>query len=103
MEDSFEMETTLELLADRYAREIINRLNDAPASAPELAQRCSCSRTTVYRRLDQLDAAGLVSVTLELRRDGNHRRVYENAVEELTFSVSDQGVTGHIRNTAQTV
>lgn len=102
MQESLDTEATLELLADSYAREVMNQLGDGPTAAPELVERCPFSRTTVYRRLDELEAAGLVDVTLELRRDGNHRRVYEPAIEELRVSVSDDGVTGAVREAAPT-
>ena len=91
MESIDNAELQLELLGDQYARELMNRLSSEPQSAPDLVDRCSFSRTTVYRRLDQLESAGLVEAQLELRRDGNHRQVYRLAVEQITFSLGDDG------------
>ncbi len=102
MENSIDTERTLELLADPYARDLLERLTHEPMSAPELEKRCSFSRTTVYRRLEQLEAAGLVTVTLELRRNGNHRRLYRPAIDELTISLDDQEIEGQRRQAPQT-
>ena len=96
METIDESELQLELLGDQYARELMNRLSSEPQSAPELVKRCSFSRTTVYRRLDELESAGLLEANLELRRDGNHRQVYRPAVEKITFSLTnDSGQDRH--------
>ena len=101
MESALKTERTLKLLADGYARELLNELSDEPLSAPELVTRCAFSRTTVYRRLEQLESAGLVEVTIDIRRNGNHRRVYRPAVEQLTYSIGDQQVEGTVRPPAQ--
>ena len=51
----------LALLDDEYARAILVAASLEPLSASELADRCDASRTTVYRQLERLEAAGLVS------------------------------------------
>lgn len=102
MQNALDTERTLELLADPYARELLEWLSDEALSAPELEERCSFSRTTVYRRLEQMEDAGLVEVTLQIRRNGNHRRVYRPAIDELTFSVSEQHVEGAVRQAPRT-
>jgi len=96
MSHELDLEDALELLADEYARAILEALSGETLSAAELTDACDFSRVTVYRRLDQLAEAGLVSVGMEVDADGHHRRVYRNALEQLTLSVCGDGFEGEV-------
>lgn len=83
----------LELLSDDCASRILSIVVTEPAPAREIAQRLDVSRATVYRRLDRLEEAGLVDATLSYDPGGHHRRVYRATVDQLTVTISDDGVT----------
>lgn len=94
-----EPDRVLELLADEYAREILQYLEQEPHATTELIDRCEFSRVTVYRRLNDLEEAGIVSVDIRPALDGNHKKVYTNELRELTLSVSGDGFEGRVSTT----
>lgn len=93
---SIDVDEVLDLLSDDYAVEILGALDDSSATATELTDRCSGSKVTVYRRLNRLEAANLVRSRTRIRGDGNHCRVYQCVVRNVTISITDEGVEGDI-------
>jgi len=85
----------IDLLADEYVRAILDALQDA-RSAPEIARRCGCSEATVYRRLDDLAAAGLVARETEIDPDGHHRTRYRLRPVQLSVAVDADGLDGQL-------
>jgi predicted transcriptional regulator len=83
----------LELLNDTYTRQICAALGEAPKPAREVCQACECSRPTVYRRLDRLEAAGIVETTMRYEPDGNHRRVFHLRVDGVTVELRADGLS----------
>lgn len=94
---SIDVDAVFDLLSDPYATEILSILGDGPTTAIELADRCNGSRVTVYRRLNRLEDAGLVSCDTRIRRDGNHCGVYRLAVRELTVTLTEDGFEAECR------
>lgn len=72
-----EMDRVLDLLADDYARQILAHLSDQSMLVEALGEKCEGSESTIYRRLDELEAIGLVSETIQLDQQGHHRKRYE--------------------------
>lgn len=87
----------LRLLDDEYAREILVALADTPMRGRDLIERCEMSRATVYRRLDRLEDAGLVTSQLRYDPDGHHRREFELALDSIELRVDEGGVDGTVR------
>ena len=83
---------TLELLADEYAREVLKAITGTTRSATEIVEQCHASKVTVYRRLDRLKEAGIITETMELNPDGHHRRAYRNRLQELSVTISPDGI-----------
>lgn len=79
----------LTLLDDEYAESILDALRDGPRPAQDLVDACDASRPTVYRRLDTLEAAGVVSSHTALHPDGHHRKEFALAVDALTLELAD--------------
>lgn len=84
-------ETLIDLLGDEYARAFLGAIRAEPKSARELAEECAVSRSTVYRRLDRLQEAGLVVERLECEPNGHHRRTFAAAVETVGVELGDAG------------
>jgi len=85
----------LSLLQDEHAREVLVALGGEEKPARDVVSECDASRTTVYRRLDALESAELVSSSLAIAADGHHRKVFEATLERVTVDVAgeDRGVT----------
>jgi DNA-binding transcriptional ArsR family regulator len=84
-------ETLIDLLSDEYARAFLEAIRTEAKSARRLAQECEVSRSTVYRRLDRLQEAGLVVERLECEPNGHHRRTFAAAVETVGVELGDAG------------
>lgn len=84
------------LLNDPYARRILAATREAPVSARELLEVCEASRPTVYRRLSQLERAGLLETTMEYDPDGHHRHVFRAIDREITISLDESGFSAAV-------
>jgi Fe2+ or Zn2+ uptake regulation protein len=80
-------ESVFDVLSDETAREIFTDIHECPQSAKDLQETCSASLKTVYRRLENLQEAGLVSPVEQVDEEGTHYTVYATAVEEVEISV----------------
>ncbi len=83
----------LALLADDYAREILQALGGGPKRGRDLVADCEGSRATVYRRLDRLADAGLVRAETALDPDGHHAKEFRLVRDTLAVTVEDGGLT----------
>lgn len=83
----------LRLLDDEYAREILAALAGTPMRGRDLIERCEMSRATVYRRLDRLRAAGLVTAETAVDPDGHHCQEFRLARDELTVRIENGALT----------
>jgi predicted transcriptional regulator len=85
-------ERVLDLLDDDHARAILAAVADAPRPARDVVETVEASRATVYRRLNSLEAAGLVETSVSVDPDGHHRQVYRSTLSRLTVSIDAEGV-----------
>lgn len=83
----------LDLLDDEYAREIVTALGDGPMRGRELAATCEASRPTVYRRVNRLEAAGLVAAETTVDPDGHHCKEFRLVRDRLTVRIEDGAIT----------
>ncbi|MEF8780337.1 MAG: ArsR family transcriptional regulator [Haloferacaceae archaeon] len=83
----------LTLLDAEYTRDILEAINAEAKSARSLIRECDASRATVYRRLNDLEAAGVVGSELRYDHDGHHRAVYRATLEMVSVSVTADGLS----------
>jgi len=84
-------ETVVALFGDGYTRDILAAIRDEPRPAREIAAECDMSRPTVYRRLERLEAAGLVTEQRRLGESGHHCRLFRAAVESVGLELGTDG------------
>ena len=89
---SVDADAVLALLSDTYAQQILAALCDRPTAAPRLAESIAASRATIYRRLNDLAAAGLIEAAVAVDPDGHHRKRYHLVVDELHLRLGDNGI-----------
>lgn len=79
----------VDLLSDPHVRTILLVTSVEPCSATDLAERCDASDQTVYRRLERLEEAGLVSDRIRARDDGHHDTVYTARLEHVSITLRE--------------
>lgn len=61
-------------------------------SAKALREACDASTSTIYRRLDELEALDLLTASSKLDPDGNHHIVYETATDGLEIQFTNGAI-----------
>ncbi|ELY52379.1 ArsR/SmtB family transcription factor [Natronococcus jeotgali] len=84
----------LTALDDADCRTILEELDDdAYRSASELSERCDVPLSTMYRKLELLEDAGLLEERLRIRQSGRHASEYARRVEGVRVAVDgDDGI-----------
>ena len=80
-------------LNDDRCRDILVETLERPLTAPELATRCGQSRSTIYRKLQKLERAGLVEDATRFRTGERNIAEYRTRVDELSVSVTTEGLS----------
>ena len=79
----------LDLLGGELDRRILELTDEQPRSAEDVADECDASLPTVYRHVDDLASAGLLTERTEYDTQGNHYNTYAAALEQATIRVED--------------
>jgi DNA-binding transcriptional ArsR family regulator len=79
----------LDVLSDDYAREILAATSVSPMSAYEIAEKCDMSPPTVYRRIERLQAFGLVDEETRVEPNGNDYKVYSATLRKVSLSLDE--------------
>lgn len=77
------------LLDDEYAREMLEATNHTPMSARQLATELDASRSTIYRRIEQLEVLNLLVESTEIDANGHHRSVYNARLNQITVELDE--------------
>ena len=88
---SIDAESVFSVFGDDYAREVLEALEDGPATVDELTDRCRASRVTIYRRLNELEELGFVRSRTRVRSDGNHCKVFRTVDRTVRITLSPDG------------
>lgn len=83
----------LDVFADPVARALLLVASEGPVSVNEIADSLDVSNPTVYRRIDALIDANLLTEYQRIDPEGNQHKEYETILDEITFSIEDQGYT----------
>jgi AcrR family transcriptional regulator len=82
-----ELQSVAGLLEDDVAREVLAATSVQAMSASELAERCSVSEPTIYRRLEELQEAELLADATEIDPGGDHYTVYRARFQRLVVEL----------------
>lgn len=89
----------LSLFGDEYTRRVFEAVAERPRGGSSVAEAANVSRPTAYRRLNDLQDAGLVRSELVLCEGGNHHEEYEAVVDTVSVSLTQCGVEATICTT----
>ncbi|SDZ78436.1 Helix-turn-helix domain-containing protein [Haloplanus vescus] len=78
-----------ELFGDEYTRRVYYAIADQPRSGRSVAEAADVSRATAYRRLNELQDAGLVRTETMICDDGHHKERFEAVATSLAVSLDD--------------
>lgn len=83
----------LKLLDNEHTQSILEVLCRGPQRGRDLINACEASRATVYRRLNHLEAAGVVTTELYVDPDGHHCERYRLELDQLHVVVESGTVS----------
>lgn len=78
-----------DVLDDPYCRRILSEASQEAVSVDELLDNIDADPSTLYRRLDRLEALDLVTPELMYRRDGHHYRRYRTTLRRVSVELVD--------------
>jgi DNA-binding transcriptional ArsR family regulator len=77
----------LSVLEDDIGRRVLEQIAEEAKPARALVDAVDASRATVYRRLSNLEDAGLVETSMQYDEDGHHRKVFQATLERITLEL----------------
>ena len=83
--DEDKKQTVLEIIADRYCKQILHAALKEPMSAMEISSERKIPISTVYRRLQMLHDAKLLSISGSISRDGKKYFLYRSRVRSISL------------------
>jgi predicted transcriptional regulator len=84
-----EFETLVGFLDDEYTRDILTATSQQPMTVQALSDVSEATPSTLYRRVEQLQAADLLEEQTRIRQDGHHDTVYAATLEEVRVTLAD--------------
>jgi DNA-binding transcriptional ArsR family regulator len=93
-----EADELLELLGDEYTYRVFEAVVEQPRTGRELIDATGASKPTVYRRLQELEDAGLVDSTMNIASDGNHCKQFHAVVSSIDVSFDADGFTARLES-----
>ncbi len=83
--DDERKQVILEILADKYCKQILHNTLDKPKSAMEISGEKQIPISTVYRRLQTLYDAKLLAISGSINQDGKKYFLYKSRVESISL------------------
>ncbi len=83
--DDERKQVILEILADKYCKQILHNTLEKPKSAIELSQEEQIPISTVYRRLQTLYDAKLLAISGSINEDGKKYFLYKSRVKSISI------------------
>jgi predicted transcriptional regulator len=84
------IEEILQIMADKYSRDLLKITLDCPKSAFKIAQETGIPISTVYRRIQKLQDAGIVRVSGEINLEGKKHFLYQSKVKEISSKINGE-------------
>ena len=83
--DDERKQVILEILADKYCKQILHNTLDKPKSAMEISSEKKIPISTVYRRLQTLYDAKLLAISGSIHQDGKKYFLYKSKVKSISL------------------
>ena len=89
IEETTRKNNLLEIISDVYCRTMLKSIMNKPKSAIEISKDESIPTSTVYRRLQTLQGANLVSLSGTISDDGKKTFFYKSKIKEIEGRYED--------------
>jgi predicted transcriptional regulator len=86
----------LEIMADKYSRDLLRTTRELPKSALRISQETGIPISTVYRRIQRLQDAGVVRVSGEINLEGKKHFLYQSKVKAISSKVAGEFINVEI-------
>lgn len=83
--DDERKQVILEILADKYCKQILHNTLEKPKSAMEISSEKKIPISTVYRRLQTLYDAKLLAISGSINQDGKKYFLYKSRVKSISL------------------
>ena len=84
--DDERKQVILEILADKYCKQILHNTLKKPKSAMEISSEKKIPISTVYRRLQTLFDAKLLAISGSINQDGKKYFLYKSKVKSISMN-----------------
>ena len=96
VEQEEKIQGILEIMADKYSRDLLRITQDLPKSALGMSQETGIPISTVYRRIQRLQDAGVVRVSGEINLEGKKHFLYQSKVKAISSKVTGEFINVEI-------
>lgn len=86
----------LDALGDTSARAILREGAERPVTIDDLLSVCEVSRTTIYRRVNELVELGLLEESITFTEDTKRQRRFRTACNQITLYVAENGLEARL-------
>ena len=83
--DDERKQVILEILADKYCKQILHNTLEKPKSAMEISNDKGIPISTVYRRLQTLYDAKLLAISGSINQDGKKYFLYKSKIKSMSL------------------
>ena len=83
VQESSAKDVYLEILADKYARGILEVTMDMPKSVIDLSHECGIPISTAYRRVQLLHKHRLLGISGSINQDGKKYFLYKSRIKSI--------------------
>ena len=90
VEQEEKIEGILQIMADKYSRDLLRITQDTPKSAFKIAAETGIPISTVYRRIQKLQDVGIVRVSGEINLEGKKHFLYQSKVKSISTRIAGE-------------
>ncbi len=88
IEQKEKIEVILQIMADKYSRDLLRITQDLPKSAFKIADETGIPISTVYRRIQKLQNNDAIRVSGEITMEGKKHFLYQSKVKSISSKVT---------------
>ena len=96
VEQEEKIHSILQIMADKYSRDLLRITRDLPKSASSIAQETEIPISTVYRRIQKLQGIGIVRVSGEINLEGKKHFLYHSKVKAISTKIAGESINMEI-------